>query len=79
VIIKEGNGMTSMETYAIYRAGSARIGTIYATCISKAARQFIATLERQAKYELDSREQASIRYTDNHCVMSDFVVIMLTR
>ncbi|CDX00747.1 Hypothetical protein DPCES_1429 [Desulfitobacterium hafniense] len=63
-----------MKLYTVGKAGSTEIGTLYATCITKAAKQFIATLDKPAKYELDSREQASIRYTDNHNLMGNFVI-----
>jgi len=63
-----------MNTYIIARAGSTRIGEVYATCITKACKDFMETLDREAKYELYSREHASIRYTDNYHVMGDFVV-----
>ena len=64
----------SMKTYEIYESGSKRVGTINATTITKAAKQFISTLEKKAKYNLHSREVCSIRYSDNRSVMSNFIV-----
>jgi len=63
-----------MKLYIIARAGSTRIGEVYATCITNACKDFMETLDREAKYELYSREHASIRYKDNYHVMGDFVV-----
>lgn len=63
-----------MKTYTIAKAGSATIGSIRATCITKACKHFIASLDRPAKYELYSREWASVQYDDNHCVMGDYVI-----
>lgn len=68
-------GGYTMEKYDIYMSGSERIGTIYATCISKACKSFIDTLEKPAKYTLQSKEYASIRYTNNYTITSDYVVI----
>ena len=66
-----------IKTYATYKAGSTQIGTVYATCITKAAKRFIETLKRPATFELNNREEASIRYTDNFNVMSDYIVTEL--
>lgn len=63
-----------LKLYKVFESGSTQIGTLYATCITKATKQFIATLDKPAKHELDSKEQARIRYNDNCCVMSDFVI-----
>jgi len=62
------------KMYKVFESGSAQIGTIYATCITKATKQFIATLDRPAKYELYSKEQASVRYNDSYGAMSDYVI-----
>jgi len=62
------------KLYKVLKSGSTQIGTLYATCITKATKQFITTLDKPAKYELDSKEQARIRYNDNYNVMSDFVI-----
>ena len=74
-----GGRRTSMKikTYAIYKAGSTQVGTICATCITKAVKQFIETLENPASFELSSKAQASIRYIDNYNVMGDFVAVEL--
>lgn len=63
------------KVYKIYAAGGSYIASLYATCITTAAKDWIATLNRPAGYELDSREQASVRYRDNHNVMGDFVIV----
>lgn len=64
-----------MKRYNVYIAGSTKIDTVQATCITKACKRFIETLEKAARYELDSREQARIRYTDNYSICSNFVII----
>lgn len=64
-----------MKRYDIYISGSERICTIYSTCISKACKSFIETLEKPAKYTLQSKEYASIRYTNNYTISSDYVVM----
>ena len=64
-----------LKTYKIYKAGSEQIGTITAPCITKAATRFMDGLDRPASFELDSRKQATVRYADNHCILSDFVII----
>lgn len=64
-----------MKQYSVYRAGSTYFTTVLATCITKAAENFIGTLNEPAKYELDSKEQASIRYIENYNVIGDFVIV----
>jgi len=63
------------KLYVIFRSGSVMAGTLSDTCITKAARQFISTLDKPAKYKLYSKQQAHIRYNDNYCVMGDFVIM----
>jgi len=63
-----------MKPYKVFKAGSTQMGTLHATCITKAAKQFIATLNKPAKYELYSKEQASVCYGDSHNATSDFVI-----
>jgi|GEM_PF-3349995 hypothetical protein len=63
-----------LKTYNIYKAGSTQIGTITASCISKAALHFVATLERPASYEIGSRQHATVRYSDNYGLVDDFVI-----
>lgn len=64
-----------LKTYDVYIAGSEKIDTVYATCITKACNAFMKTLEKPAKYKLTSRELASIIYTDNYTICGDFVVM----
>ena len=64
-----------MKRYDIYISGSERICTIYSTCINKACKSFIETLKKPAKYTLQSKEYASIRYTNNYTISSDYVVM----
>jgi len=62
------------KLYKVFKAGSTQIGTLNATCITKAAKQFTATLDKPARYELYSKEQASVSYGDNFNATSDFVI-----
>ena len=64
-----------MKNYNIYIAGGEKINTVKATCISKACKAFIATLDREAKYEIYNEEYTSISYTENYTICSDYVVM----
>ena len=64
-----------MKKYDIYIAGGEKINSVYSSCISNACKSFIRTLEKPAKYTLQSKEYASIRYTNNYTISSDYVVM----
>ena len=64
-----------MKKYDIYFAGGEKISTVNATCISKACKAFIGTLNKKAKYTLQNKEYATICYTDNYTICSDYVVV----
>lgn len=64
-----------MKRYDIYIAGSEKIDSIYASCISNACKSFINTLGNPARYTLQSKEYASIRFTDNYTILSDYVIM----
>ena len=64
-----------MKKYDIYISGSEKIATVKATCISKACKNFIETLGRKATYTLVNTDYATIRYTDNFSVCSNYVVM----
>lgn len=64
-----------MKKYNIYYAGAEKFKCIYSSCISKACKSFIETLDKPAKYNLENKEYASIRYTDNYSICSDFVIM----
>ncbi len=64
-----------MKRYDIYFAGGEKATTIFASCITKACKSFIETLEKEAVYKLNGKEYASIRYRDNHTICNDFVVM----
>lgn len=64
-----------MNKYDIYIAGGEKINVVYASCISKACKSFINTLKKPAKYTLQSKEYASINYTENYTISSDYVVM----
>mgnify|MGYP000974530000 CR=1 FL=1 len=64
-----------MKLYEAYHCGGSALGKFYDTCITKAAKKFMATLDRPAVIdELESRQSAKIRYTDNHSIMRDFEI-----
>lgn len=67
--------MKTLKYYDVYIAGSEKIDTVVATCITKACKVFMETLKKPAKYKLTSSELASITYTDNYTVCGDFVVM----
>jgi predicted nucleic acid-binding Zn-ribbon protein len=71
IMLNIENGIADMQD----GIESTKITELNATCITKAAKLFIDTLERKATYSIYSTCQASIRYSDNHSIMSDFVVI----
>lgn len=64
-----------MKKCDVYISGGEKFTAINSTCISKACKSFIETLEKSAKYTLESKEYASIRYSDNYSICSDFVVM----
>lgn len=64
-----------MKRYDIYFAGGEKATTIFASCITKACKSFIETLEKEAVYKLNGKEYASISYKSNYSIFSDFVVI----
>lgn len=64
-----------MKTYNVFKSGSTQVGTIKATCITKAVKSFINTLDKPVKYELNNLQYASIRYLDNYSICSDFVLM----
>jgi len=64
-----------LKTYNVYRSGGTKVATIKATCISKASKQFIDTLDKKAKYKTEDAYMSEIRYTDNYTIMSDFIVM----
>lgn len=63
------------KEYTVYVAGSEKIDTVYATCISKACKAFMKTLNKEAKYTLYSKEMAFVRYTDDYTICDGFVVM----
>ena len=64
-----------MKKYDVYIAGSTKIDTVEATCITKACKKFMETLEKQSKYKRVTSDWATISYSDNHSICSDFVVM----
>lgn len=64
-----------MKRYDIYFAGGEKIATIFGSSIGKACESFIKTLKKEARYKIDSRDYASIRYRDNYSICDDFVVL----
>lgn len=64
-----------MKSYDVFRAGSIKCGTVYASCITKACKSYMETLDRPVKCELRNRESASIRYLDNYTICSDYIIM----
>lgn len=64
-----------MKKYDIYIAGGEKNNSVYSSCISNACKSFIRTLEKPARYTLQSKEYASIRFTDNYTISSDYVIM----
>lgn len=64
-----------MKIYNIFVSGGKKIKNIQASCITKACKSFIESLDKPAKYKLEGKAYASIRYTDNYTVCSDFVIM----
>lgn len=64
-----------MKTYAIYKSGSTFLKTISNTTIRKAAKEFIATLDKPSSCNIVNSEYASIIYKGNYTIMSDFVIM----
>lgn len=52
-----------------------KIITIYATCISKACKDFVSTLDGKAGYKIDGMDSATIKYSDNHSIYGDFIIM----
>ena len=71
----ESRKMAAIKTYDVYIAGSEKIDTVHATCITKACKKFMETLEKQAKYKRVTSDYATISYIDNYSICSDFVVM----
>ena len=64
-----------MKKYEIYKAGSTKVCALKNTCITKAIKEFMKTLEKPAKYELHNKFMARIYYKDNYSISSDFVIM----
>ena len=64
-----------MKRYDVYISGGEKINSVYSSCISNACESFIRTLENPARYTLQSKEYASIRFTDNYTISSDYLII----
>ncbi len=64
-----------MKKYDVYVSGGEKFTEIYSTCISKACKSFVETLKKPAKYALESKEYATIKYTDTHSICNDFLIM----
>ena len=64
-----------MKAYEIYKSGSTKITTLSSTCITKATKEFMKTLQESAKFELYNKQMAKIYYKDNYSITSDFVIM----
>lgn len=64
-----------MKKYVVYYAGGEPITSVYSTCISKACKAFMETLEKPSRYKRFTRMVGLICYKNNHSSFNDFVVI----
>ena len=64
-----------IKKYDVFISGGEKIGTVLATCITRACKGFIGTLDKEAKYELYSKCHASVRYVDNFTICGDYVIM----
>jgi hypothetical protein len=62
------------KLYKVFEAGGSQLTTLHATCITKAIKRFITTIEEPVSYELQSKQQAVIRYKGSRLATSDFVI-----
>jgi hypothetical protein len=63
-----------VNKYDIYIAGGEYVADLEAASLTKACQQFIATLDKPAKFELYTSDCAAIRYTDNYNISGNFVI-----
>ena len=63
-----------MKNYTVYFAGSTPWIGMQSSCITKACKEFIKTLEKPAKYEIINKEYATVTYLDNYSICADFVI-----
>lgn len=66
-----------MNTYEIYIAGSTKIETVRAKNIKTACEDFVKTLSKDALYRVVNSDYATVRYTDNYSISSNYVIMSL--
>ena len=68
----------SLRTMRVIKKGlvfEAECGKLSDSFDTKTCKSFIQTLDKQAKYTLQGKEYATISYTDNYSICSDFVIL----
>ena len=64
-----------MKQYAVFNSGSTWECILKNTCITKATKEFIKTLQKPATFDLHNKHMARIYYKDNYSITSDFVIM----
>jgi len=64
-----------MKQYAVFNSEGTRECILKNTCITKATKDFIKTLQKPAKFDLHNKHMARIYYKDNYSITSDFVIM----
>lgn len=67
-----------MKTWIVYKSGGERIGTVIASCATKAAKQFMRDnypgQEYTCSFLYGGKNCLSIALKHNYTIMSDFVI-----
>ena len=64
-----------MKQYAVFNSGSTRECILKNTCITKATKEFIKTLQKPARFDLHNKHMARIYYKDNYSMTADFIIM----
>jgi Tfp pilus assembly protein PilF len=64
-----------MKQYAVFDSESTRECILKNTCITKATKEFIKTLQKPARFDLHNKHMARIYYKDNYSMTADFVIM----
>ncbi len=67
--------MTRLNKYEVYKSGSTSTGIIInETCITKALKKFIQTLERPANFGRYSNSLGWVKFEDNYTIAGDYIL-----
>ena len=64
-----------MKQYAVFNSGNTWECILKNTCITKAAKEFIKTLQKPARFDLHNKHMARIYYKDNYSMTADFIIM----